>query len=77
MHSEAEYRFYSELRRRTDATIINDENHFDSFKIGEKQIAFNDGQIRILYNGELETAYPIQEFSKSSNATFRKIYNNI
>ena len=46
--SEEEYRFYSELKRRTDAEVINSEDDPGSFIVGDYEIMFD------LYNSVID-----------------------
>ena len=75
LHSEEEYRFYSELKRRADETVIEGDNKsgFAGFKLGKRRIEFADGEIRMLADETVVGKCSIVEFSNRPNAMFRRL----
>ena len=75
--SEEEYRFYTELRRRTDPAIINSEEHPNGFTFEGSTIIFTGAEI-LAYAGDKITArYPVNDFIHRPNAVFRQIMRSI
>lgn len=75
LRSEEEYRFYTELKRRTDATVVNDENQDTGFYMGDVTVMFDDRNI-VLFKDKLPVkSCLISEFARKPNATFRKLMN--
>lgn len=77
LQSEEEYRFYTELKRRTDASVINEEDPGSGFAVGNNRIAFEDGQILLLSDGKIAEKCTITEFAKTPNAVFRRLMSYI
>lgn len=73
LRSEEEYRFYAELKRRTNAAI-DDDAAKPGFEIGDTRILFEDGKIRMYRDGRAIAERTVQEFSNHPNATFRRLY---
>lgn len=72
LRSEEQYRFYTELKRRTGAVIEGNEIN-PGFKMGELKILFEDGDIRLYHQGKVVGQCTILEFSHHPNATFRRL----
>ena len=77
IQSEEEYRFYTELKRRTDASVTNEENPAGGFSIGNSRIAFENGQILLSKDGKTIDQCSISEFGKTPNAIFRRFMAQI
>ena len=70
--SEEEYRFFHELKRRTDASVINEEDFSSSFELGNNsKISFESGAIILTINGIPTAKKTIRDFSKRPNAVMR------
>lgn len=77
LKSEEEYRFYSELKRRTDASVINEENSVGGFLFGESKVSFNDGRIILIQEDKIVESCTITEFAKTPNASFRRLMSYV
>ena len=75
LRSKEEYRFYSELKRRTDAQVINNEDVPGNFIVGDFSIVFEDGKIHLLENEQIRGVCLISEFAKRPNQQFRRLMN--
>jgi len=65
------------LKRRTDASVINEENPAGGFSIGNSRIAFENGQILLSKDGKTIDQCSISEFGKTPNAIFRRFMAQI
>lgn len=72
LRSEEEYRFYTELKRRTGTALDNNESS-TGFELGDIKVVFEDGQIQIYKGGKTAGTCNIIEFSRQPNATFRRL----
>ncbi|WP_278886083.1 restriction endonuclease-like protein [Ruthenibacterium lactatiformans] len=73
IHSEEEYRLYSELKRAVNDTTINDEDNNLGFNFGNFTLTFDDGQILVAKGTRVFAQYAISDFSRSPNAVFRQM----
>jgi len=73
LRSEAEYRFYTELKRRTDADIREDRDGAIVFEAGDTRAMLKDGSIYILRNGTIAAERRIADFAKRPGSVFRGI----
>lgn len=71
--SEEQYRLFTELKRRTDAAVINDEDQTLGFEFDNARIAFDDGQILLLSDSAIIERCSIDEFKKRPSATIRRL----
>lgn len=71
--TEAEYRFFTELRRRSDKTIIEEGKDSSGFELEGMKVLFTDDCIRVFRNGKVEEECTIGEFSMHPSATFRRL----
>ena len=73
LKNEEEYRFFTELKRRMDKTIIGKDEDTTVFEVDDIRVWVRKTGITV-YKGDREVGtYSVQEFSKSPNATFRRI----
>ena len=72
LRSEEEYRFYTELKRRT-GTALEDNESTAGFELGDIKVLFDNGQIQVYQSGKLTGTCSIKEFSRLPNATFRRL----
>lgn len=72
LKSEEEYRFYTELKRRTGSALEDNESS-QGFDLGKTRVIFDEGQITVYVNGQSAGNCSVSEFSKSPNATFRRL----
>ena len=77
LRSEADYRFFIELKRRTDARILEQEDDATVFESGDTRVLINDDKIHVIRDGEIVGSSTIAEFVKKPNATFRVLQNYI
>ncbi len=77
IQNEAEYRFWYELKRRTDATFINDKEDIAGFRMNDMLITFESGEIHLVRDGELLDHCKISEFVRKPNNSFRRMMKYI
>ncbi len=77
LRSEADYRFFIELKRRTEAKILDEENNTVAFEVGDSKIWLKNNQICVFRNGKQIKSCTIDEFNKRPNATFRELQSFI
>ena len=75
--SEEEYRFLTELRRRTDAAVINGEEHPNGFMFEGSTILFTGAEILAYADNKITARYPVNDFIHRPNAVFRQIMRSI
>lgn len=71
LRSEADYRFFIELKRRTDAKILEQNDNAIAFESGDTRVLLNDDQIHVIRDGIIVGSSTVAEFVKRPNATFR------
>jgi len=71
LRSEADYRFFIELKRRADARILEEETDATAFESGDTKVLMNDDQIHVIRDGKIVGSSTIAEFVKKPNSTFR------
>lgn len=74
--SEAEYRFYTELKRNTRAAEI-EEGKGLGFAIGDCRFVFSGGEILALKDGKIVEKKTLAEFAKRPAQTFRTLQHAI
>lgn len=74
--SEEEYRFYTELKRRTGSALEDNESTA-GFELGEIKVLFDEGQIQVYKDGKAAGNCSVTEFSRQPNATFRRLQRYI
>lgn len=74
--NEAEYRFYTELKRTVRSAEIAEEGT-DGFAMGDSRFIFSDGEIFALKNGKIAARKTLAEFEKKPAQTFRMLRNAI
>ena len=73
LKNEADYRFFSELKRRTDEAIIEGTDEVTAFEFGESKILFSNTNI-YAYSGDKPVEMcTVKEFSRHPNAMFRRL----
>ena len=72
LRSEEEYRFYSELKRRTGMALEHSQAAA-GFELGGIRALFDDGKIQLFREGKVICSCPIAEFSRHPGATFRML----
>lgn len=71
--SEAEYRFFTEIKRRTDKAVIEEPKDCSGFEMGNARIVFDADRIILICNGIIEDECTIGDFSRKPNAVFRRL----
>lgn len=74
LQAEAEYRFYTELKRRVNSEIINEGNPDNGFIMGDYTVMFDRGNIQLIKGGYVRKQYAIRDFVSHPNAVFRILY---
>ncbi len=77
LRSKEEYRLYTELKRAVKNPEIDDENSELGFKYNKATILFEENEIHIYRDQKLIDRYTVEEFTKSTNAVFRKIQSSL
>lgn len=70
--SETEFRFYTELKHRTNAAISNSAA-VSGFSLGTVRVLLADGTIQVFQNGTAVSICTILEFSQRPGATLRML----
>lgn len=71
LRSEADYRFFIELKRRADARIMEQEDYATLFESGDTKVLMNDDQNHVIRDDVIVGSSTIAEFVKRPNTTFR------
>ena len=77
LRSEEEYRFYTELRRRTDAAVINEADQPNGFTFGDAKILFDGEKILALAGGKITAGCTVSDFMRRPNAVFRQLIRSV
>lgn len=72
LRNEADYRFFIELKRRTDPRILDEEGS-TAFEFGETKVLIESDMIHIIRDGSIVKSENVAEFNKHPNATFRML----
>ena len=72
LRSEEEYRFYTELKRRTGSALEDNETT-SGFELGDIKVLFDGGQIQVYRAGKAVGRCSVTEFSRQPNSTFRRL----
>ena len=73
LKSEADYRFFTELKRRTDEAVIKQSDESTAFEFGAAKVLFNRSNIHVYVDDKQVDKCTVQEFSRHPNATFRRL----
>ena len=73
IHSESEYRLYSELKRMLNHSCINEEESRLGFKINGGILEIEDRFIKVYKNQKLCGQYSVEDFSKYPRAVLKQI----
>lgn len=73
LRNEADYRFFTELKRRTDKAIIDGSDESTVFEFGESKVLFGNTSIYVYIDDKPVIVDTIKEFSRHPNATFRRL----
>ena len=73
LRTEADYRFFTELKRRTDKIIIEGSDEETAFDVGNSRILFRKDGIYVFSSDRIIETCTLQEFIRHPNATFRRL----
>ena len=73
LRSEADYRFFTELKRRTDKIIIEGSDDETAFEVGSTRILLRKDGIYVFTADKIVETCTLQEFSRHPNMTFRRL----
>ena len=73
LRTEADYRFFTELKRRTDRVIIEGSEDETAFEVGDARILFREDGIYVFSADKIIGSCTLQEFTRHPNATFRRL----
>ena len=73
LRTEADYRFFTELKRRTDRVIIDDSEDETAFEVGNAKILFRKDGVFVLSDDKVIETCTLQEFTRHPNTTFRRL----
>ena len=77
LNSESEYRMFYELKRRTDAAVLNSNDVVEGIEVGDFVISFDQGDILLSSGGSIKDKYAVIEFAKKPNQVFREIMKRL
>lgn len=77
LNSETEYRMFYELKRRTEANVLNSNEIVEGIEVGDFIISFDEGEILLSSEGKIREKYAVLEFTKRPNLVFRRILDSI
>lgn len=72
-----EYRMFYELKRRTEANVLNNNETVDGIEVEDFIISFDEGEILLSSEGKIRDKYAVQEFTKRPNLVFRRILDSM
>ncbi len=75
--SEEEYRLLTELRRRSDASVINSGDLKNGFTFGESTIIVDGAEILTYTGGRLTARCSVRDFMTRPNASLRQILKSV
>ncbi len=75
--SEEEYRFYTELRRRTEDDVFSRDDQPNGFVFNGTTILFDGEEILALTDGKKTNICTVSDFMRCPNAEFRKLMKSI
>jgi len=75
LKSEADYRFFTELKRRTDEAIIKPSEEKTAFEFGGIKVLFEKSRVFVVSEGEntMKEMFTVQDFSRRPGAMFRRV----
>ena len=74
--SEAEYRLYTELRRMTNDTLINESDIEAGFKYKDCIITMENGSILVIKNRKVINKISIETFMRKPRETMKILERN-
>lgn len=73
LKNEADYRFFTELKRRTDEAIISENEESTAFEFGKTKVLIDKDDIHVFNGNILVDSCTVREFVRRPNAIFRRI----
>lgn len=78
LKNESEYRFFTELRRRTKDVVVEGwKSNVSGFDLDGKKVLFEDGIIHLIENGQEIDHCLVKDFSQKPNAMFRRLMRHV
>ena len=74
LRTEADYRYFTELKRRTDQVIIEGADEETIFEVENIRTLIRKDGIYVVQDGKILKVCTLQEFSKHPNTTFRRLH---
>lgn len=73
LKNEADYRFFTELKRRTDEAVISENEESTVFEFGKAKVLIDKDNIHVFGGNILVESCTVSEFVRRPNAIFRRI----
>ena len=73
LKNESDYRFFTELKRRTDEAIISENEESTAFEFGKTKVLIDKDNIHVFNGNILVDSCTVREFVRRPNAIFRRI----
>lgn len=70
-----EYRLYTELKRLSQDSAVNDEENTNSFMYNDKRIVLENGNIQVIASDRIMEQVTLESFSRKPSAVFSVIKN--
>ena len=77
LRNEADYRLFTELKRRTDARILEETDDVIAFEAGNSKMMLDRDKIYVLNKGEITGFCTVDDFNRRPNAVFRQLQSYI
>lgn len=68
--TEEEYRLYTELKRLSQDSAINDEENMNGFRYNDKIIVLENGKIQVVEAGQVVEQITVDSFARKPSAAF-------
>lgn len=73
VESEEQYRFYTELKRNANSSVINENETEPGFSCGDVKFIFSEGKILALKEGKIVESCLISEFGRRPTEMYRRM----
>ena len=68
-----EYRLYTELKRLSQNSVVNDEENTNGFMYNDKMIVLENGNIQVIASDRIVEQVTLESFSRKPSAVFSKL----
>lgn len=68
--TEEEYRLYTELKRLSQDSAVNDEENMNGFRYNDKVIILENGKIQVVDSGQVVEQITVDSFARKPSAAF-------